>query len=160
MPETGLITPQMRAAIGNKSAAVTYEVSRTSIRMFARAVGYRDPIYYDIDAARAAGYADLPCPPGYLGTPVFHPGSGDQEFQAMLELEPARPLTRQLNGGTEFEYFGDIIAGDVLSATSSISDIAERSASLGPMLIVTTRTEFTNARGGLVAVMTGTGIRY
>ncbi len=74
MADSGLIAPEMRVAVGTRSAAVAYEVSRTSVWMFARAVGYRDPIYYDdIDAARAAGYADLPCPPGYLGTPVFQP---------------------------------------------------------------------------------------
>lgn len=64
-----------------------------------------------------------------------------------------------LNGGVEFECCGEIIAGDSLTATSSI---AERTGSLGPMLIGPSRTEFTKANGKLVklvTVMTGTEIR-
>lgn len=160
MAELELITDDMRAIVGQKRPPVTYEVDRTMVRLFARSVGYTDPVYYDLEAARSAGYRDLPCPPGYLGTPVFRPQSIDPEIEAVLALRPSRPLTRQLNGGTEFEYFDDICAGDVLTASSSIADLAERTASLGPMLIVTSKTEFTNAAGKLVAILTGTGIRY
>ncbi len=160
MAEVELITDQMRAAVGRKRPPVTYEVDRTLVRLFARSVGYTDPVYYDVQAAHAAGYRDLPCPPGYLGTAVFHPQAGDPDVEAVLELRPSRPLTRQLNGGTEFEYFDDICAGDVLTATTFIAELAERTGSLGPMLIVTSRTEFANAAGKTVSALTGTGIRY
>ena len=147
----------MRAAIGTESEPEIREVDRTQVRLFARSVGHSDPVYYEVEAARAAGYRDLPAPPGYLGTPLFNPANPARWIAAP---EPAVPLTRGLNGGTEFEYFEDIVAGDVLTATTQLADIAEARGSLGVMLITTTRTTFRNAAGRIVATETGKIIRY
>jgi hypothetical protein len=161
---SSLITDEMRATIGKKGQPTTFEVDKLQIRMFARSVGHVDPIYYDEEAARAAGYRSLPCPPGYLGTPVFNPANSDPTFGGRRGEgpgpQPARPLRRVLNGGTEIEYFGDICAGDVLKGVSYTADIQERTGSLGEMLITTSKTEYTNQNGELVAISTGTGIRY
>lgn len=159
-----LITDEMRATIGDRSEPVRYEVDKLSVRMFARAVGHTDPIYFDEAAAKAAGYPSLPCPPGYLGTAVFDPRTSDPTFGSPRNMrpqpQPSRPLTRILNGGTEIEYFADICAGDQLQAVSYVADIQERKGAIGEMLITTSKTEYTNQNGTLVAVMTGTGIRY
>jgi hypothetical protein len=42
--EASVITDEMRAVIGKESEPMTVEVDRTAVRMFARAVGYTDPI--------------------------------------------------------------------------------------------------------------------
>ena len=47
MAETSAITDEMRAAIGKEWEPFTVEVDKTAVRMFARAVGYTDLIYYD-----------------------------------------------------------------------------------------------------------------
>ncbi len=154
-----LITDEMRAQIGVESPPVTLEVDKTSVRMFARAVGYTDPVYYDEEAARAAGYRSLPAPPGYLGTPVHDPNRRG-ERPAQLSMEPSRPLKRMLNGGTDVEYLADVCAGDTLTSTSAVASIEEREGRLGEMLITTTKTTYRNERGETVAIMTGTGIRY
>jgi hypothetical protein len=162
--DDSLITPEMRAAIGKEGDAITMELDRTSIRMFARSVGHTDPIYYEVEEARRAGYRDIPAPPGYLGTPIFSPALSDPTSGRRRgnpgELPAARPLNRRLNGGTEIEYLGDICAGDVLTARSHLADVQERKGSIGDMLISTNRTTYRNARGEVVAIMTGTGIRY
>ncbi|MEO8131786.1 MAG: MaoC family dehydratase N-terminal domain-containing protein, partial [Bryobacteraceae bacterium] len=67
------ITPEIRAIIGKVSGPFELELTRTSCRAFARAVGYTDPTFYDVDAARAAGHRDIPAPPGYLGTWPWSP---------------------------------------------------------------------------------------
>src|SRR5690606_2170793 len=99
-------------------------------------------------------------PPGYLGTPVFNPARGGGRGANPMAMQTPRPLTRILNGGTEIEYFGDICAGDTLTSESYIADLAERTGSIGHMLIVTSKTEYKNQDGDVVAVSTGTLIRY
>jgi len=157
-----LITDEMRAHIGKESDPTTSEVDRTAIRMFARSVGHTDPIYYDEAAAKAAGYRDLVAPPGYLGTPVFNPNSPSRRGGGGMfgGPEPGRPLKRILNGGTEIEYFEDICAGDVLTSSSHVANYEETKGSIGDMLITTTKTVYKNQLGKVVAIMTGTGIRY
>ena len=155
-----LITDAMLDHVGVESDPWTCEVDKTAVRMFARSVGQVDPVYYDEEAAKSAGYRSLPAPPGYLGTPIFNPVAKDNSLGIVGGPQPSRPLTRILNGGTEIEYLGDICAGDVLSARSHISNYEERKGSIGPMLIVTSKTTYTNQNKDLVAVMTGNLIRY
>lgn len=156
--QDSLITDEMRAFIGKESEPTTLEVDKTSVRMFARAVGYTDPVYYDEAAAKAAGYRSLPAPPGYLGTPIYNPNRPGRGFA--MGPQPARPLNRILNGGTDIEYFEDICAGDVLTSTSHVASYEQRKGSIGEMLITTTKTVYKNQAGKVVAIMTGTGIRY
>ena len=157
--QESLITDEMRAAIGKESEPTRLEIDKTSVRMFARSVGYTDPVYYDEEAAKAAGYRSLPAPPGYLGTAVYDPNRRSAR-NAQVGLEPARPLKRMLNGGTDIEYFTDICAGDVLTSASAVASIEERAGRLGEMLITTTKTTYRNESGEIVAISTGTGIRY
>lgn len=143
--------------IGRTWPPVTYEVDRTGIRMWARAVGIDDPVYHDEAVARERGYDRLPAPPGFLGIPRVL--AGDPEPGPPIRgLHPE--LTRSLNGGTEFEFRSPVLAGDELVATSAIVDIVERvSGSIGRMLLVTRETTFD--RGGeTVALMRATVINY
>jgi hypothetical protein len=158
------ITDEMRAAIGKESPPWEYEVTTTSVRMFARGVGYTDPVYYDVDAARKAGYRSLPAPPSYLGTPVFLPGRSSDTFSGPTEGQPGvrHGLPGLLDGGTETEYLDQICAGDVLVAQSKILDLQVReSKSLGQMLITTTETTYRNKQSGaLVARQRAQAIFY
>jgi hypothetical protein len=153
--EGSLITDEMRAHVGVEGPPRRFEVDRTGIRMFARAVGYIDPVYFDPEEARHRGYRDIIAPPGYLGTPVFNPKTDGGPRQ--------RPggLSRSLNAGNEYEYYDVITAGDVLEARSKVTDYKERSGSIGQMLITTTETTYKRLSDGkVVAKGTGTGISY
>jgi hypothetical protein len=156
--EDSLITQEMKDAIGVESPPSTLEVDKTAVRMFARAVGQTDPVFYDEDEAKRRGYRSLPAPPGYLGTPIFNPAASDASVSRRRNFQT--PLKRVLNGGTEVEYYGEICAGDVLTSRSKIAEIVERQGSIGRMLITTTETSYTNQDGKVVAVMRGTGIQY
>lgn len=163
MAEQFEITDQMRAQIGKESPPWTYEVTTTSVRAFARGVGYTDPVYYDVDAARKAGYRNLPAPPTYLGTPVFIPGKSSDTFSGPIEGAPRveHGLSGLLDGGTETEYFDTICAGDTLTVVSRLAALDVRSSkSLGTMLIATNETTYTNQSGEVVAVQRGQAIFY
>jgi len=157
MTQPSIITDEMRAVIGQESDPQAVEVDRSAVRMFARAVGHGDPVYYDVEEARRRGYRDLPCPPAFLGTPVFLPSQPPRAVYTGFKS----PFKRVLNGGTEVEYFDeDICAGDVLTSTTKIADLGERQGSLGPMLIIRFETTYRNQQGKVVAILRGTGIQY
>ncbi len=58
-----------------------YAVGREKIKEYARAVGETNPVHLDVEAARAAGYADVVAPPMFavvysapsVGPPIFDP---------------------------------------------------------------------------------------
>ena len=151
------LTDEMKAAIGQSSPPVAYEVSAPGIRLFARAVGYEDEVYYDEDEAKRRGHRALPAPPGFYGSPIFNPGraagdGGRQRFQS--------PFKRILNGGTEVEPIKTVYAGDVLAAVTTLKELNLRSGRMGQMLIQTSETVYTNQDGDVVAKTRGTGISY
>ena len=163
MAETFEITDEMRAAIGKQSPPWTHEVTTTSVRAFARGVGYTDEVYFDEEAARKAGYPSLPAPPTYMGTPIFIPGKSSDTFSGPVAGGPRvnHGLPGLLDGGTETEYHGQICAGDRLTVVSKLSALDVReSKSLGKMLITTSETTYTNQDGKLVAVQRSQAIFY
>jgi len=157
MAETSAITDEMRAAIGKDSEPVTIEVDKSAVRMFARAVGYKDLIYFDEEYAKGKGYRSLPCPMGFVGQPIFRP---DKPSRPSYVMPFESPFKRLPNGGTDFEYYEPICAGDVLTATTKVADIVERAGSMGPMLFVTSETTYKNQQGRAVAKFRGTLIQY
>jgi acyl dehydratase len=156
MAEGSAITDEMRAAIGKEWEPVTVEVDKTAVRMFARAVGYTDLIYFDEKYAKGKGYRSLPCPVGFVGHPIFQPGRS-----RLAHVMPFQtPYKRVLNGGTDFEYYEPICAGDVLTATTKVVDMVERTGGMGPMLFITSDTIYKNQQGRAVAKFRGTLIQY
>jgi hypothetical protein len=154
---SSFITDEMRSYIGKESGPVVVEVDKSACRMFARAVGYTDPVFYDEEEAKRRGYRSIPAPPGFLGHVVYNPARPEQRLDYLPPFKT--PFTRILNGGTDIEYLDDICAGDVLTVTRKVVDIQERQGRLGPMLIVVS--EFTYRRGEqVVAKFRGTLIQY
>ncbi len=153
-----VVTDKLRARIDEDGPETVHEVTSTGCRMFARAVGHTDLVFYDRDAARHRGYADIVAPPGYLGTPVFLPRDQRQP-RAGQELDV--PYARMLNGGTTYEYLEPVCAGDVITARTRITEFQERTGSIGPMLIVFRETVYRRqADDTVVAKRYGSTIHY
>jgi hypothetical protein len=157
MTQVSVITDAMRAEIGKESEPVTFEVDKTACSMFARAVGYTDPLFFDEGDAKSKGYRSIPAPVGFLGHPVYNPNA-PQRLGGYFRADS--PFKRILNGGTDIEYFDTVCAGDTLTATSKLVDLSERAGRLGPMLVTVTETIYRNAQGKVVAVARGTAIQY
>lgn len=158
MAEASVISEEMKAAIGVESPPTTVEVDKTACRMFARAVGHTDLIFYDEEYAKSKGYRSIVAPPHYLGTPVYRPDQPQQRGPAATGFQI--PFKRVLNGGTDIEYFDTICAGDVLTVTTKLTDIYERAGSMGPMLFMIRESTYRNQEGKIVAKSRGTSIHY
>ena len=158
------LTDDMRAVIGVESSPWPVEFTSTGIRGFARGVGYTDPVYYDVAAAQAAGYANLPAPPSYGGIPVFIPGKTDDRYGGPLATgqPPLRHgLKNVLDGGTEHHYVRVPVAGETLSFTSKVANLeVKESRALGTMLVITSESTYLDSAGDIVFTTRGQGIFY
>lgn len=156
MAEPFQLTDEMKAAIGKSGDPSSYEVTSQGIRLFARAVGYRNPLYFDEEYAKSKGHPTIIAPPGYFGVVVWDPRRGQAGPRRMYES----PFSRNLNGGTEVEPIQHVYAGDRLTAVSTLANLEGAVGRLGPMLIQTTETVYTNQNGVVVAKTRGTGLSY
>lgn len=151
------LTDEMRAVIGVESDPWPVEITSTSIRAFARGVGYDDLRYYE-------GDGPLPAPPCYLGTPVWVPGKSDPTFSGPRNSGPSvrHGLKGLLDGGTEVVYERPLVAGDKLFMRGKVSNLeVKESKGLGKMLVVTSEQTFTEQATGEVVMRTfGQAIFY
>jgi hypothetical protein len=158
------LTDAMRAVIGVESPPWPVEVTTTSVRAYARGVGYTDLVYFDEDEAKKAGYASLPLPPTFPGTPVFIPGKSDATFSGPRNTGPPlnHGLKNVLDGGTELIYERPLVAGDRLMMTTAVTNLeVKESKGLGKMLLITNEQRFRDATTGeLVVTLVGQGIFY
>lgn len=156
MAEPFQLTDEMKAAIGKSGESTHLDVTTTGIRIFARAVGYTNPLYFDEEYAKSKGYSSIVAPPGYFGTPVWDPRNAGAGPRRLYES----PFKRNLNGGTEVWPMAKIVAGDRLTSVTTLVNLEGAAGRLGPMLIQTSETVFTNQDGVVVGKTRGTGISY
>jgi acyl dehydratase len=113
--------PVSTAAIGKRYAPVTYAVGREKVREYALAVGETNPLYLDVEAARAAGYPDVVAPPMfavvYTAPAVMPP---------LFDPEVGIEFARLVHGGQEFRWGRPVVAGDEVTTTVKVQDISER----------------------------------
>lgn len=154
MTSDSVITEEMKNAIGVESEPSIYEIEKEPIRRFAESIGDPNPLYRDEAYAKEKGYRGLVAPPAFIGQYAFPVKWGRPKATFKM------PFIRNLNGGSEYEFLAEICSGDVISATTKVSDIRERDGSMGKMLIIVRETTYTNQDGDVVAKSRGTGISY
>jgi acyl dehydratase len=119
-------------------AGEPYEVSRVKIAEFANAIGDPNPLYRDKAAAQAAGYADVIAPPTFAIV-ISMAASGQAVADPGLGLNYAMVV----HGEQQFEYSRQLMAGDVVTAQPTISDIRDA----GRNAAMTTKTEIRTVQG-------------
>ena len=129
-------------AIGKRYAPVEYEVGKEKIGEYARAVGEENQVYFDREAARAAGFRDVPAPPMFAV--VYSWGS-----VALPAVDPDVDLNFAMlvHGGQEFVWGEPVCSGDVISTVASVKDVHEK----GGMGFYIFETVSTNQAGQEVA---------
>src|SRR5687768_826261 len=108
------------AVIGKTYPATTYAVGREKVREYAFAVGESEPLYLDVEAARAAGYDDVVAPPMFAVVYAM-----PAVAQAMFDPEVGIDFARLVHGGQEFEWGPLVVAGDEITTTASVADVSE-----------------------------------
>ncbi len=141
--------PVDTTAAGKTYQPKTYAVGREKVREYAYAVGETNPVHLDVEAARAAGYADVVAPPMFAvvySAPAMAP--------AVLDPEVGINLALMVHGGQEFVWGKPVVAGDEITTTATVKDISER-AGKGFYVFETVST---NQHGDTVATGTWTNI--
>jgi acyl dehydratase len=108
-------------AIGKSYPPFEYEVGKEKIGEYARAVGEENPIYFDREAARAAGFRDVPAPPMFAV--VYAMGS---VAPGIFDPDVGIDFAMMVHGGQEFAWGEPVCAGDVITTVTSVKDISER----------------------------------
>lgn len=124
-----------------------YLVGREKVREFARAVGSADPLSLDPAAAAAAGYADVIAPPTF---PVVV-----QELtlaQLLADETAGVDFARVVHGEQRFSFTRPIVAGDLLTATMTVTDVK----TLGGNAMVTAESVLRDGDGAHVVTATST----
>ena len=103
---------------GKRYPAYCYEVSREKIREYAKVIGDDNPLYFDRDAARAAGFRDIVAPPTFA---VIYSVSAIRK--AIFDPELRIDMERLLHGSQEFRWFEPVCVGDEISTVLRVGDI-------------------------------------
>ncbi len=141
------ISEKLQKLIGTRSEPVIFKVEEGAIQRYAEAIGDPNPLYNDIDYARKSKFGRLICPPGFTGWPVKHRRITEGPVELLVK---AGAPTRLLDGGVEFEFFEPIGAGDMLAASTTITEITERQTRLGKTLFTSVEVKYVNQNGSLV----------
>jgi acyl dehydratase len=107
--------------IGKTYAPVRYAVGREKIREYAQAVGETNPLHLDLEAARAAGHADLVAPPMFA---VVY--AGRAVFPALFDPELGIEFAMLVHGAQEFRWERLVVAGEEIDTAVEVTKIEER----------------------------------
>lgn len=122
-------------AIGKRTSGGTLVVERAPITNFARAVGDSNVVYRNADAARAAGFDDVPAPPTFCFS-IQNWGKWE-ELQSADAAPPENPMADVmgalmagggivLHGEQEFEYHRPLVVGQRLTYEGVVRDIYQK----------------------------------
>ncbi len=122
-----------------------YLVGRETVRAFARAVQSTDPLSLDVDAARAAGYADVVAPPTF---PIVIQQTTLE--QLLADEDAGVDFARVVHGDQRFTFSRPIVAGDELVGTMTVTSVK----TLGGNAMVTSESVITDLDGAHVVTAT------
>jgi acyl dehydratase len=108
-------------AVGKEWPGSTYQVGREKIKEYASAVGIDNPVHFDVEAARAAGFRDVVAPPMFAvvySSPAMAP--------AILDPEVELNFAAMVHGGQEFEWDEPACSGDEVTTTAKCLSIEEK----------------------------------
>lgn len=140
---------ELEADIGTSKVTVeNLEVEAGKVEELARAIGDDNPAHRDADAARAQGHRRIPAPLTFVRVskfPRFDPEEGTSEFDIGFD----RQYT--VLGEREFEFERPVYAGDVLTGTTTLTDVFQKEGGRGGLMtFAVLETEYTDQSDDLI----------
>jgi acyl dehydratase len=138
---------------GRKLETVSFELDRSKLAELAHAFHEQDPVWFDPEAARAAGFDTVPAPPtATVVADHMRPGGALAHAEAL-----GMDIARLLHGEAGWEFERPLQLGDRLTASTKVTGLKTREGKRGgTMSFVALETTFTDADGTLVATRTDT----
>jgi len=135
-----LLSPGLLANIGRSSEPRQELVARREIRKYSIATSQRQRKFLDGDEA----------PPMFHVALFWDVVEMDQLTPDGVSIDgllPKFPLEKAMAGGLKIEYHKPILAGDLLTATRTLTDIYEKQGSQGPLIFYEVIMEVVNEAG-------------
>lgn len=142
---------EVRKAIGSQTQPVTYKIHESAIEKFTEAIEDPNIMWRGRSHLDNISSNIMIAPPTFLRS--IAPFAVDF-------LPVQLPMTRRLDAGSEWEFFGLVFAGDCITAVTTLLDVYEKKGRAGAMLFTVNETMYVNQRGEMVAIQKCTLIRY
>jgi acyl dehydratase len=153
--------PVDKSVVGRPTGKSTVRIERGPVAVFAKAVKDESPIYQRLDAAKEAGFDNVPMPPTYTFSGAGFIGSFPDEQPADDPAKGGNPMMEiigglmakggmVLHGEQEFEYHRPVVVGDVLQREGKVVDVYEKQSGDRTMTFVVTEDEYRDGSGDLV----------
>ncbi len=132
-----------RSLLGKEFSRFKQHVTREVMLEYTDIIGVTDPVHRDAQAARARGYRDIIAPSTFVTWRGTHPiAPPEMGFNGT-----------GINAGYECTFYEVIYPGDILTYSTCLVDIYEKTGRSRTMRFVVRETTVTNQHGATVAVL-------
>ncbi len=122
-----------RSHIGFTTEPTVATVDGWRVRLFCQAIGETDPVYWDAEAARAAGHRACPVPPTFLKAV-----EGEHFSSAAILKLLKVPMPGVLHAEQSFEHTAPLYAGDAVEVSRQVLDIYDKKEGQFTFIVVDT----------------------
>jgi len=126
--------------VGLVAEPIVSEVEAGAIKRYIQAVQDYNPVYYDVEQARASRFGGIVAPPGFFGWPAKVSADPTAMFppimMGLITDLMAAGFPGLLDGGIEYDFYLPVRAGDVLSSTMKVESITEKTGKTGGKMVV------------------------
>src|SRR5688572_2837448 len=143
---------QVSRSIGDAAPPFKGVIERVKLIEYATALHLKDPIFFDRNAAVAAGYRDVLAPEGYLNIFTLQPRAA--KFDT-FQIDERNALA----GEWGWEYMKPVCAGDELHGRSVLVELSEKRGKRN-MILMKIETRFLNEKEETVAIATDVTLEF
>ncbi len=157
MPVDDALLASVRENIGTDITHDLGTITAVMIRRYARAIGERNPLYFDAGYARSHGHADIVAPPNFLtAVSIWDEGPPSEDLR-----EDGTPETldlmglpksgvRVMGGGEHMQFHAPVTAGTTVVERTTMADAELRQGRTGEFIVISYRHEFVDEDGRLL----------